>query len=173
MLEDAENTRKENFALNLDMYRTLRETASACGVTIAIPNTVGYNELKKTGAPNICSSAGKLNELIDELGGGFCACLDTSRAYYAGQLPWKTAELLGARLKVLRLADNDGKGAEKLMVTGGYVVWKNLTTALQTIGYQGALTFDPDYLRSGESALLPLGKLACAIGTDFIQEIKK
>ena len=98
ILGDAENTYVQNFKQNLEFYGSLKALAQNTAVKIAIPNTAGYNQLKKAGAPNACSSAGKILQLLDVLGDEFCACLDTNRAYYVGQRPCETAKILGEKL---------------------------------------------------------------------------
>lgn len=173
ILEDAENTYVENFKQNLDFYGSLKEITQDVGVKIAIPNTAGYNELKKAGAPNACSSAGKILQLLDALSDEFCACLDTNRAYYVGQRPCETAKILGEKLKVLRLSDSDGLRITKVAVTGGHILWSEFVKALKEIGFSGVLTFAPNYTLSGQSTMLYLGRLMNAVGNDFITEIMK
>ncbi len=173
ILDDAENTYVKNYQLNLEFYSGLKALAQNLGVKIAIPNTAGYNELKKVGAPNACSSAGKILHLLDALGDNFCACLDTSSAYYVGQRPCETIKILGDKLKVLRLSDNDGLRMVRVAVTGGHILWKDLVKALKEIHFSGVFTFTPDYTLSGQSTLLYLGRLMNAIGNDFITEIMK
>lgn len=172
VLSDSENTFVENLDKNVAYYGALKEIVKGKDVTVAIPNTVGYNELKKTGAPNAYSSAGKVLQLLGCLGEGFCACLDTARSYYAGQLPAHTARLLGDTLKTTRLADCDGQGEERLAITAGYIVWNNVVVALKEIGFEGVLNFDVDYVRSGESPLVYLGQLTSALGRGFIAKMQ-
>ncbi len=171
VLSDSENTFVENLDKNVAYYGALKEMAKEKGVTVAVPNTVGYNEIKKTGVPNAYSSAGKILQLLEHLGEGFCACLDTARSYYAGQQPAHTAYLLGDKLQVMRLADCDGQGTERLALTAGYIGWDNVFTALREIGFSGALNFDIDYLRSGERTLVYLGQLMNALGRGYIAKM--
>ena len=173
VFEDEENTYRESFAANMQLFSEIRELAKENGVCIAVPNTVGYSDIKRTGMPNAYSSAGKLNALLDGLGDGFVACLDTARAYYAGQYPAHTAELLGERLKVVRLADCDGKGADKLPLTAGQIVWKDVAASLAKVGFTGVINFDTDYLRSGKSVAPYLGNVTVGIGKDLAEMIQE
>lgn len=173
ILGDAENTYVQNFKQNLEFYGSLKALAQNTGVKIAIPNTAGYNQLKKAGAPNACSSAGKILQLLDVLGDEFCACLDTNRAYYVGQRPCETAKILGEKLKVLRLSDSDGLRTVKVAVTGGHILWKEFVGALKEISFSGVLNFAPDYTLSGQTTMTYLGRLMNAVGHDFITEITK
>lgn len=170
---DPENDFEEIYRENVEFLGKFYHKTKNKKLKVAIVNDCEYNEIKKSGAPSTFSSAGKLIKIINEFGDSVCACLDTGTAFYAGEDLSKTVELLGGKLKVLRLNDNNLKSDKKLPVTCGHIGWNDLLTALKNIGFSGVIDFNADLFVSGKKAFLPLAELMLKVGESYIETINK
>lgn len=169
---DYENDFQINYEINVAYYKKLKPYIKKYGVMVAIENMDSINPLKHTGMPGVLSSGTKMNIMLDELGEGYCACLDTGHAFLSGQNPATTARLLGDRLKVLHLHDGDGINDMHIAPTCGYIDWADFIRALHEIKYKGAINFEVDFLRSGAKSICALGKFLCSLGRDFAERIE-
>lgn len=169
---DSENFQEQDYETTCKLLEEYVSAADTMHVQVLLVNAVSYNEIKRAGAPNAFSSANKLLRLINRFKGKVYACLDTGKAYYAGQNPATTAELLGKNLKVIRLNDNLGINDVKAVLYGGHIVWDKVLESLKKIDFDGIFTIDVDYLRSTKTAMLPLAELMRIVATDFSLRIK-
>ena len=169
---DYENDFQINYEVNVKYFKKLKPYIKEYGVMIALENMDSINPLKHTGMPGVLSSATKMKIMMDDLGEGFCACLDTGHAFLAGQEPGKMARLLGDRLKVLHMQDGDGVNDMHIPPTCGYIDWDDFLSALHEINYEGSLNFEVDFLRSGAKNICALGGFLCSLGRDFAQRIE-
>ncbi len=182
MFMDPENNFFKSIDYNKRFFEILKPYALKYGVTICIENMCALNPLKNQGVPSNSSSAEKLNYLIDQLGDGFAACLDTGHAFFCGQEPGKFARLLGHRLKVLHLQDSDGVQDIHVPPTYGYADWEDLLKALKEIGYDGILNLETSfvgalnckctYQPTTSTPLISMGKYLTALARDFSKKIE-
>ena len=134
---------KASKAGNLEYFSRRLETASRCGIGIALENMADFDGGGRSRW--YCAYAEELADLIDTLGQGtdlVGACWDFGHAnlVYASQ---KEALLcLGKRLKVTHTHDNNGQRDEHLSPFRGNVRWREVMTALAEIGYDGYLSFE-------------------------------
>lgn len=130
----------------LDYFSAMVPALQETGVTICIENLFFYINEEKRWAPNYCSDAEDLCDIIDTLnemhGPHFAACLDTGHAVVAKNDPAQMLRILGDRTKVLHIQDNLGIRDEHLIPTEGTINWKAVATALGEIGYQGTFNFE-------------------------------
>jgi len=130
----------------LDYFSGLVPALRETGVTMCIENLFFYINEEKRWAPNYCSDAEDLCDVIDTLNGihgpHFAACLDTGHAVVAKQDPAEMLRILGKRTKVLHIQDNLGVRDEHLIPTEGKIDWKRVATALGQIGYTGTFNFE-------------------------------
>ena len=171
---DPENTIEQYYDINNRFYNRLKPYALDYGVTIAIENLCAVHPVTRIGVPSHDCSAEKLSRLIDGLGEGFCACLDTGHAFFCGQDPAKQIRLLGERVKVLHLHDNDGSDDLHLAPTFGFINWEEVLKALKEIGYEGYLNTEINFLRSGgKSTIMEYGKFLNHQSRVFAERIEK
>lgn len=173
VLSDPENNYKKNLNMNAEFYGALRPAMKEYGVTVAVENMDAINPLKKTGVPSTCSSAEKINDLLDLLGEEYCACLDTGHAFVAGQEPAHMARLLGKRLKLLHLHDNDGNDDLHVPPRCGYIDWKGFLQALKDINYNGYINMEIDYLRltHDKETICAFGKAFAEMAREFARTV--
>lgn len=171
---DPENTMEQYYDINTRFYKRLQPYALDYGVTIAIENLCAVHPISRIGVPSHDCSAEKLIRLIDGLGDGFCACLDTGHAYFCGQDPATQARLLGDRLQVLHLHDNDGSDDLHIAPMFGFVNWDEMLKALKEIGYSGYLNSEINFLRSGgKKTIMEYGKFLNNQSRVFADRIEK
>lgn len=174
IFRDAENNYMRSFDANIKFFGLLKSVAKDFGVTIAVENLCAINPLREMGVPSATSSGEKLSHLVDALGDGFCACLDTGHAFFTGQDPAQFARLLSDRLKVLHIQDGDGYDDMHVPPTLGHINWQDFLSALKEINYQGVLNMEISYRRfGGYNNLMETGKFLSEIGRDFAKQIGK
>jgi len=131
---------------SLDYFGALVPALKETGVTMCIENLFFYIRPEKRWAPNYCSDAAELADLIDTLnqmhGYHFAACVDTGHAVVAQEDPAEMLKTLGSRVKVLHIQDNLGVRDEHLLPTEGTIDWKKVAVALGEIGYNGTFNFE-------------------------------
>ena len=173
LCEDPENNHQRVMRTNTAFFKALQPLAVELGVTIAIENLCFVPPVKWPGLISATFSAAKLIELIDGLGEGFCACLDTGHAFFSGQEPATFARLLGNRLKVLHMQDGDGENDAHMPATLGRINWDEFLKALSDVNYQGVLNMEMSYRRfGGLNNILETGKFVSEIGREFARKIE-
>ncbi len=133
---------REIFEANVAFYRSLGKTAKENHVILAAENLFRYNSEEKRYQPSFCSDCHELARLVDELGEGYAACLDTGHAVLNGVAPADAARILGDRLKVLHVHDNDGLLDLHTIPYLGITQWKDFCKALKEIRYQEVFSFE-------------------------------
>jgi sugar phosphate isomerase/epimerase len=73
---------------------------------------------------------------------GLGACLDFGRAHADGDLV-DAIETVSGHLVATHVHDSRGRSDQRLVPFDGTIDWASAMTAVQKIGYDGALTFDP------------------------------
>ena len=131
---------------SLDYFSALVPALKETGVTMCIENLFFYDRQTGRWAPNYCSDAQDLCELIDTLnemhGPHFAACLDTGHARVAKNDPAEMLKVLGSRIKVLHIQDNLGEKDDHLIPTQGLIDWHAFAIALGQIDYHGTFNFE-------------------------------
>lgn len=175
VLDDPENNYKKNLQMNAEFYGSLYSVMKEYGVTVAVENMDAINPLKKTGVPSTVSSGEKINDILDLLGEGYCACLDTGHAFVAGQEPAHMARILGNRLKLLHLHDNDGNDDLHTPPRCGYINWDDFLQALKDINYKGYINMEVDYLRltHDKNTICAFGKAMNEMAKEFALTINE
>ncbi len=155
-------------------------------IVICVENL--YNSLGTHKVEGPCCDARKAARRIDEINEKFGAevcgfCLDTGHANLVGLDMEEFIQILGKRLKVLHMHDNDGCGdLHQLPYTftrtrenAPILDWDGFIRGMRRIGFDGVLSFEtapvlkafPDDLK--EDTL----RFICAIGRYFAREIEK
>ena len=69
-------------------------------------------------------------------------CLDTGHLNIAGKAPRDAITLLGKRLKVLHVHDNDGISDQHILPGQGSIDWADFTASLAKVGFDGAMSLE-------------------------------
>ncbi len=126
---------KKTLAMNLELFSELLPEARKAGVTIALEN------MPLGRIPSALPES--LIEMIDRMNDEyFAACLDTGHANVTGVAPGKYVRLLGDRLKVLHVHDNDGKNDQHRAPFTGTIDWEDFTSALAETGFRGVMSLE-------------------------------
>lgn len=143
--------RQEEWSLNMQLYPRLIPAAREYGVKICLENLFawgpghGYRRACAD-ASEACRYIDTLNELAGEEIFGFC--YDVGHANLLGCNIYEDLKLLGHRLTVLHIHENDGrmdchcipytyKNSSKCTTD-----WKGFLRGLKEIGYEGPLNFE-------------------------------
>lgn len=132
-------------SLNYALLEELLPVAHDYGVKIALENMPG--------AKYTAGTTEKLIEYIDMMDSpDLCACFDTGHSLLSGEQPSDSVRLLGKRLEVLHVHDNNGLNGDKkrqpvtldqhLPPLMGKLDWDAFGQALADIGYTGTFSFE-------------------------------
>lgn len=144
---DDREGRHAAFAANVDGFRALLPACEAHGVGIAIENKINR---PPDDAPETVPWPGArpedLCEIVDALDHPLAgACWDTGHAQLNGLDQRRALAMLGSRLKVLHLHENDGREDLHLLpftFPGAPARWEAIAAGLREAGYAGALTLE-------------------------------
>lgn len=146
-------TKKEDWDVNMAAYQRLIPFAKKYGVKICLENLFIHRGMMPIEAP--CSDAAEaclyvdtLNEIAGEECFGFC--FDVGHANLLGRKIGEFIKVLGKRLTILHIHENDGRYDEHSLPYTGVCDWGGTRTcdweafvaALKEIGYRGALCFE-------------------------------
>ena len=90
------------------------------------------------------ATAEELLEILDASSGGdrVGVCWDFGHAQVQGVDQGQQLRLLGSRLKVTHVHDNDGRSDQHLLPFNGKVDWTSVMSALKSIGYAGPFSLE-------------------------------
>ncbi|MBR6572416.1 MAG: sugar phosphate isomerase/epimerase [Clostridia bacterium] len=136
---------KSENEINIEFYSSLSNIAKECNITICLENM--YSKYKGKIYGDICSDAYEATLLIDKLNEKagreiFGFCFDSGHCTLAGRDPYRTLRVLGDRVKVLHLHDNDGIVDKHLPPFTGVAYWDLILKGLHDIGYKGNINFE-------------------------------
>ena len=145
--EEAEWQRTESF------LRFLAPMAKELGITICIENVYGNSGSHIVEGP--CCDARKAAERIDRINGDYGAqvlgfCFDTGHATLVGLDFWDFIRILGCRLKVLHIHDNDCTADlhqipftfTRTRENTASTDWDGLIKGLREVGFDQVLSFE-------------------------------
>ena len=135
---------KECFDLNIRVFEKLKPVLRECGVKAMLENMFlkTYREDLPVLMPTIYSTGEELARAADALEEEFAVCLDSGHALITGEDIPSTVRLLGKRIEVLHLHDNDGTRDDHLPPYLGKLDFDALFTALKEVGYAGNINFE-------------------------------
>ena len=146
-------TTKEEIAINMQIYRRLMSAAKKYGVKICLENLWDKIDGEFSEAPCIepeeaCEYIDRLNEEAGMEIFGFC--LDVGHVLLYHKDIYEFVKIIGKRLKLLHLHENDGKTDSHLIPftqvnkTGvaTCIDWERFLQALHEVNYQGNLSFE-------------------------------
>ena len=157
--------RKQEWELNLAMYRRLMPAARKFGVKICLENMFTTQNVHKIA--RACSSMDDVCRYIDTLNAEageplFGFCYDVGHANFTGSDPTDAIRLLGNRIGCTHIHDNNGVQDQHTLPFWGTICWEAVMKAFAQIGYTGNLSFEagcfvnnvPEQLRPKSAAYM-------------------
>ena len=137
-------SKDERLDMNREIYSRLLEYAKPLDVRIAIENMYGRHKDKNSKkVRNVCSDADEFIRYLDSFDTPYIvACLDVGHAGLVGEEAGDMIRALGGRISCLHLHDNDFETDLHTLPYLGEINFKNVTKALQKIGYRGDITLE-------------------------------
>lgn len=146
-------TKEEERNINLSIFRKLISGAKKYGVTICLENLFKHDHIRCfegacSEAEEVCWYIDALNEEAGEEIFGFC--FDVGHANVLGKNIYQYLNIIGKRLTVLHIHDNDSTTDSHMIpytqrdVTGkrSTVKWEQFLKALAEIEYEGPIAFE-------------------------------
>lgn len=129
---------EKTWEINLEFMRELLLTAKEEGVIICFEN-MPFTELS-------ISSPESIIKFVDEINDdNFKICLDTGHAnVFSGKSLGDVVRLMGKRIEVLHVHDNDGNADQHLLPYMGTIDWEDFGRALSEIGFDGVFSYETD-----------------------------
>lgn len=129
--------------------------AQELGVGIAVENMVDRVLVPYR---RYCSTAENLKAVIDDLRREVGsdryvgACLDTGHANACGLNHYAAVKVLGSRLKMLHVNDNNGLADDHVPICAGTVIWENLMKGLREVEFAGDFNYEISFRHLPENA---------------------
>lgn len=167
--------RKECKELNMNFYHRLLPTLEKYNVKLAIENMFNYDSIRKCICPTVCSTAEEMADYIDTLDDEhFVACLDVGHGHLTGDTPDNMARILGDRLEVLHVHDNNGFSDQHVIPYHGNINWDSFCNVLTEIGYKGSLSFEADGFFNMYGKKMPeeCAQFLCKLGNEMVNDEK-
>ena len=160
--------------VNFEFFRKIGPYAVDAGIGLAIENVFTTDEEYREQLPSCCSDFDEWIKYIDELGEGFCACLDTGHANLTDRDNDKInlkAEKLGQRLKTLHIHENYAKflkyGDFHQFPFNGDLDLISFAKTLKKIGYDGDFNYEVLFAKADKDVFVSQLKYLKA-ATDYI-----
>ncbi|MBO5166760.1 MAG: sugar phosphate isomerase/epimerase [Lachnospiraceae bacterium] len=147
-----EYTKAEQYAYNIEMYKTLVSVAKELDLIICLENM--FIDRNSHLAEGVCSDFAEVADMIDELNAyageeRFGFCFDVGHANILGKNLYRSVLALGKRLKTLHIHDNDGVSDLHNMPytfsrgwNGPITDWAGFLKGLKEVGYTGVINFE-------------------------------
>lgn len=162
------------FEHNMEMYHTLEPYAKNAGVKLALENMWGWDKIRNSIVPNVCSTAEDFNRYVDALNPeNFTACLDLGHCGLVGENAASMIIDMGKRIGCVHIHDNDNIHDSHTLPYLSKMDWDSILKAFADIDYSGNFTYEADsFLRMFPDEILP----ACErfmhdVGVEMIKKI--
>ena len=120
---------------NLAFLSTIVEYAKGKGIRILIENMKSEHEAPDNHLYGSCAL--NISSIAEKLGAG--VCWDVGHAHISGFKQSEQLEILGGKLEVLHIHDNDGLRDAHLPPFDGNVDWEDVAFGLRCCGFDGIL----------------------------------
>lgn len=164
---------KESKHRTMEFLKPYLELAEKHQVGIAIENLFVPRKQKK--AYRYCSWAEEVCDLVDSIPGNVGVCWDFGHANLLGDDQTESLKLVGNRLKVIHVHDNDGKKDDH-QVPFTYccnVDWGRILPVLKEIGYEGNFNFEIINPKMPAGAAEGFGIYLRQLGTEMIRMMEE
>lgn len=165
---------ENQFEHNMEMYHTLEPYAKAAGVKLALENMWGWDKIRNSIVPNVCSTAEDFNRYVDALNPErFTACLDLGHCGLVGENAASMIRDMEKRIGCVHIHDNDNIHDSHTLPYLSKMDWESILKAFADIDYSGNFTYEADgFLRMFPDEMLP----ACErfmrdVGVEMIKKI--
>ncbi len=165
---------ENQFEHNMEMYHTLEPYAKAAGVKLALENMWGWDKIRNSIVPNVCSTAEDFNRYVDALNPErFTACLDLGHCGLVGENAASMIRDMEKRIGCVHIHDNDNIHDSHTLPYLSKMDWESILKAFADIDYLGNFTYEADgFLRMYPDEMLP----ACErfmrdVGVEMIKKI--
>lgn len=165
---------ENQFEHNMEMYHTLEPYAKAAGVKLALENMWGWDKIRNSIVPNVCSTAEDFNRYVDALNPErFTACLDLGHCGLVGENAASMIRDMEKRIGCVHIHDNDNIHDSHTLPYLSKMDWESILKAFADIDYSGNFTYEADgFLRMYPDEMLP----ACErfmrdVGVEMIKKI--
>ena len=133
---------------NFGYYKCLFEDLKRANVKLGIENMFNWDRSVDVPLPTVASTSDCMAYMVDTLNNMcgenlFVACLDIGHAMLTGGGdPARMIDVLGSRLELLHIHDNDGKRDRHYIPFSGIINWGSVSKALVRNGYKGVLSLE-------------------------------
>ena len=117
-----------------------RDAAEQAGLTLALENMRSPGASAPKALKRFGTDVRDVIRMADELRTGIC--WDTGHAHISGQKQRVSLNMIGNRLKMVHLNDNEAEDDIHLSPFLGTVPWTDVLNGLKEVGYQGALNLE-------------------------------
>lgn len=136
---------EDEWALNIERYGALAETARKYGVIICLENM--FSSYRDKTMEAICSdprTAAKYIDTLNEMSGGkqFGFCLDTGHMLVLGKDLKQVMITLGDRIEAFHIHDNNGMHDQHLAPYMGVQDWSAFIDGLKAIRFNKTISFE-------------------------------
>ncbi len=127
--------------INIQYFTRLNEVAKAYKVKLALENIFDWKEgCIRTIYP---SKATGLKDYVDSLNSeNIVVCIDTGHSHVAHESVGDAIRILGDKVQVLHMHDNDAKLDQHIFLGMGTIDWAACREALRAIGYSGTYSLE-------------------------------
>ena len=164
--------RREASRRNREFFDPFVEEAEKLGVGICLENCADRFAEGWNGSSHwIGAEPDDLCELVDSFSSDHVGvCWDTGHAHVQGLDQWDALHIVGDRLKMLHIQDNDGRSDQHLLPFMGSIDWRKFMNALADIDYAGDFTYEVhNSIRTLPNALKdPMMRYAVSLGNTLI-----
>ncbi len=164
--------RREATRRNREFFDPFVEEAGKLGVGVCLENCADRFAEGWNGASRwIGAEPDDLCELVDSFRSDHVGvCWDTGHANVQGLDQWDALRVVGDRLKMLHIQDNDGRSDQHLLPFMGTIDWRRLMDALADVDYAGDVTYEVhNSIRTLPNALKdPMMRYAVSLGNTLI-----
>jgi len=157
---------------NLEWFGGILKTAEKVTVGIAIENITDYFSNKHITCRSYGSTPSELIDLTDTFNHPLIGiCWDTGHANLQRVDQRKALGIIGNRLKVVHIQDNDRSSDQHLLPYCGNVNWKEIIDTLYEIGFKGDFTYEvASFTRSMPDSFRDIAlRYAFALGQAMLQ----
>lgn len=178
-LSDEINTLESIHEINLKLYSSLIPVLQKTDVTVCLENLfTTYKGVRYQGCYSNPEDAVADIDYLNSLAGKECFgfCFDTGHMNLLHRDPRVVIPVIGKRIKVLHLHDNNGSSDEHLAPFTGTINWNFVCDALREAGYTGTLSFETFHqtniaMEYDEEMVHPWLKLIAETGKSFSRKI--
>ena len=179
MEQDETNTPETIEAMNYRLYESLIPTLQECDVVVCLENLFTRRPAIVEGVCSDPHEAVRYIDTLNEKAGkeAFGFCLDIGHLQLLAKNMRTFIPVLGKRIKVLHIHDNDGSRDQHMLPLTGTTNWPVFCDCLKQIGYDGDLSFETyaqnkNAVAFDQDLLLPFLELTRMIGEAMAKKIQ-